>query len=56
MFDDDDELAFDGNPYYQDITKICGKGQKFMVYKCVLNPNHDGKCYCGCKKIEFDPD
>ena len=55
---DDAELAIDEKPFYYmpKITQICGKGQEYMIYKCVLPTGHDGPCYCRCKGIEFDPD
>ena len=48
-----DETAF---PYIPEIKAICGKGQRHMIYHCVLPPGHDGLCYCSCKSIEFSPD
>ena len=37
------------------MTKICGKGQDYMVYYCVKTPRHEGDCYCACKNLYFKP-
>lgn len=35
---------------------VCGMGQAWMVYYCVKEPNHDGKCYCSIKNVYFTPE
>lgn len=57
-FEDDDHIVFDeyAMPYVPKIHKVCGKRMQYMVYFCVLEPNHTGDCYCGCKNVYFKPD
>jgi hypothetical protein len=55
-FAGEDELTMDDNPFLGEFSRICGKGQYAMIYKCVLEPGHTGECYCGCKGLHFIPD
>ena len=55
-FDNDDEIAFDGNPFLWQPEKICGERDVIMGYVCSLNPGHKGECWCRHKDIEFTPD
>lgn len=57
-FDDDDHIQIgdEACSFTPKITKICGKRQEFMPYYCVLEPGHDGDCYCSCKLTDFTPD
>jgi hypothetical protein len=55
-FADEDELTISLRGTTIRFRRICGKGQYAMIYKCVLEPNHTGECYCGCKKLHFIPD
>jgi hypothetical protein len=58
QFNDSDQIAVRGDPhlYPSDFAGICGKGQEYMIYKCVLPSGHAGECYCGCKDVYFIPD
>lgn len=57
-FDDDDHIVIGDEccSYVPKIEKVCGKGMKYMGYYCLLQPNHPGDCYCGCKHDYFKPD
>jgi hypothetical protein len=56
-FDDDDTLVFDGTTTWLGAPSVvCGKGQQYMPYYCVLKPGHAGQCFCACKHLNFDPD
>ncbi len=55
-FDDDDEIMIGDKPTIGEVHRVCGKGQRGMVYKCVLAPGHDGECYCSRKGVSFVPD
>jgi len=55
-FKDNDTIMIGNDPFVGEFTSICGKGQKYMIYKCVLKPGHAGECYCTCKGIHFTPD
>lgn len=61
-FNNEDEIAFEGGStpswgeLWGEFRRVCGKGQAYMPYTCILKPGHEGECYCGCKKIEFIPD
>ena len=55
-FEDDDNIMFDDVVGLYDPKRICGKGQFAMPYTCVLEPGHEGQCWCKCKNIEFTPD
>jgi len=56
-FDDDDELQLSGTSTdLWGFEVICGKTEFGMGYTCVLPKNHNGECYCACKKLHFIPD
>jgi len=56
QFDGDDHISFDGVTRLYNPEHICGKGQKYMSYLCVLPLNHVGECFCSSKNVEFIPD
>ena len=35
---------------------VCGGTQAYMPYYCVLDPGHDGPCWCSCKNVDFIPE
>lgn len=35
---------------------ICDGRLPDMAYECCLPPNHEGKCYCHYKDVEFTPE
>lgn len=55
--EDSAHIEFEGmlSSYVPRIKVICGKGQYAMVYYCCLPPNHEGRCFCGHKRIYFEP-
>jgi hypothetical protein len=57
-FDDEDNLTIEDchlslTPKFH---KVCGKTQDWMPYYCVLEPDHEGDCWCMCKQVNFTPD
>lgn len=59
-FGDDENIALDFGDrlktFIPKIVKICGKRESYTAHTCVLEPGHDGYCYCGCKDVYFEPD
>lgn len=57
-FCDDDNLAIDAptEGSIPKFSKVCGKTQAYTVYYCLLEPGHEGSCWCGCKNVHFEPD
>jgi len=56
LFGDEEELMLGSEPLLTKFTRICGRSQYAMVYKCVLEPGHKGQCFCACKRVHFTPD
>lgn len=55
-FADDDALMFGEATSLGTIKRICGGSQYLMPYRCILSPGHEGKCFCGCKRVFFEPE
>jgi|688.fasta_scaffold1741257_2 hypothetical protein len=55
-FEDDDHIMIgdDALSWVPKITKICGGRIPYMVYYCIRNKGHTGRCYCTCKDVDFD--
>ncbi len=55
-FDPEDHIMLgeEATSFVPEITKICGKSERYMPYYCVLKPGHSGKCYCRNKNVEFN--
>lgn len=55
-FADTDNLLFGESTRLGTVKRICGGSQYAMPYTCILSPGHEGKCFCGCKRVFFDPE
>jgi hypothetical protein len=41
---------------YAQVAVTCDGSQRYMVYRCCLDPGHKGLCYCLCKHVNFKRD
>lgn len=55
-FGDDDNLMVGESSALDTIKRVCGGGQYAMPYYCIMTPGHEGKCFCGHKRVFFDPE
>ena len=56
-FEDDEHVMIGelASSYVPTVTRICGKTAQYTAHYCVREPGHEGRCYCSCKDVDFDP-